>query len=59
LDFHARSFGVAALKQNVVLDEGLIAQWPWTSDLSQIAAWAGGSQASDLLSPNQKPARPQ
>jgi hypothetical protein len=59
LDFHARSFGVDALKQNVVLDAGLISQWPQTPDLSQIAAWAVGSGASDLLSPNHQPVRPQ
>ncbi|MDP1526065.1 MAG: hypothetical protein Q8M20_09665 [Rhodocyclaceae bacterium] len=49
LDFHARSFGVAALKQNVVLDAGLISQWPLTRDLAEIASWAGGSRVSDLL----------
>lgn len=52
LDFHARSFGVAALKQNVVLDLELIAEWPRTFDLLQIAAWAGESRSTDLLSPN-------
>lgn len=49
LDFHARSFGVAALNQNVDLDADLISQWPATRDLSQIAAWAGDSRSTDLL----------
>jgi hypothetical protein len=59
LDFQARSFGVAALKQNVVLDSGLISQWPQTPDLAQIAAWAVGSRASDMLSPNCESVRTQ
>ena len=49
LDYYACSFGVAALKQNVVLDAGLISQWPLTRDLAEIASWAGGSRISDLL----------
>lgn len=59
LDFHARSFGVASLKQNVELDADLISQWPETPDLSQIAAWAEGSRESDLLSPTSQVVRPQ
>lgn len=50
LKFDTRSFGAAALKQNVELDPELMAHWPDTPDLSQIAAWAGNSRASDLLS---------
>ena len=58
LDFHARSFGVAALKQNVELDAGLMSQWPDIPDLARIAAWAGDSRESDLLSPSHQPGRP-
>ena len=50
LNYHSRSFGIAALKQNVALDSGLMARWPDIPDLSQIAVWAGDSQSSDLLS---------
>jgi hypothetical protein len=49
LDFHARSFGVAALEQNVVLDADQIDRWPDIHDLAQIAYWAAESRSADLL----------
>jgi hypothetical protein len=49
LDFHARSFGVAALKQNVVLDADQMERWPDIHDLEQIAYWATESRSADLL----------
>ncbi len=49
LNYHARSFGVAALNQNVELDPEMIERWPNVPDLQQIAAWAGGSRTTDLL----------
>lgn len=49
LDFHARSFGVAALKQNVVLDADQMDRWPVIHDLAEIAYWAAESRSADLL----------
>lgn len=49
LDFHARSFGAAALKQNVVLDADQMERWPDIHDLARIAYWAAESRTADLL----------
>lgn len=51
LNFHAKSFGVAALQQNVEVDRRQMARWPDIPDLTQIAEWAGESMATDLLAP--------
>lgn len=49
LDFNTCSFGVPALRQNVILDGDLISRWPQTTDLANIASWAVESSESDLL----------
>jgi hypothetical protein len=49
LNFHARSFGVAALTHNVELEPLRMRRWPNVPELQTIAKWATACSSSDLL----------